>query len=256
MTKLSAVIACADVTNTEHITDFLNIFGYDIIKITQYGFECINEVIENKPDVVICSSFMYDLDAHSVYNRLRVSGNIGNTVFVVASNVNDSSMINMLLGCGIDIFTLMPTDFAMLDTEIRRHVSDRLDVTCLKNENVCNTDEFDVMTYAKSLLHELGVCANVSGHSYIISSALIRLDNAKAEFTKVVYPLVAKKEQTSVSAVERAIRHAIEKSWQVGNITAIEDVFGYAYSSSSGRPTNAQYISMLVEKIKKHFKMK
>lgn len=44
--------------------------------------------------------------------------------------------------------------------------------------------------------------------------------------TKVLYPTVAKKYQTTSSRVERAIRHAIEVAWSRGKLDTIDELFG------------------------------
>ena len=46
--------------------------------------------------------------------------------------------------------------------------------------------------------------------------------------TKELYPEIASRFDTSVSRVERAIRHAIEVSWNRGNLDLMEEVFGHS----------------------------
>ena len=57
--------------------------------------------------------------------------------------------------------------------------------------------------------------------------------------TKVLYPDIAKKFNTTASRVERAIRHAIEVAWSRGNIDSISSLFGYTVSMSKAKPTNS-----------------
>ena len=45
--------------------------------------------------------------------------------------------------------------------------------------------------------------------------------------TKVLYPTVAKRYQTTSSRVERAIRHAIEVAWNRGKLDTLDELFGY-----------------------------
>jgi hypothetical protein len=53
--------------------------------------------------------------------------------------------------------------------------------------------------------------------------------------------------------IETGIRHAIEKSWAIGDISVLNDVFSYSYNSSKPNPSNTEYISMLAEKVKLKF---
>ena len=68
--------------------------------------------------------------------------------------------------------------------------------------------------------------------------------------TKVLYPSIAKKYQTTASRVERAIRHAIEVAWNRGRIETIEELFGYTVNTGKGKPTNSEFIALIADKIR------
>ena len=68
--------------------------------------------------------------------------------------------------------------------------------------------------------------------------------------TKILYPTVAKKYQTTSSRVERAIRHAIEVAWSRGKIDILDDLFGYTISYGKGKPTNSEFIALVSDTIR------
>ena len=68
--------------------------------------------------------------------------------------------------------------------------------------------------------------------------------------TKILYPTVAKKNQTTSSRVERAIRHAIEVAWSRGKLDTLEALFGYTVSNGKGKPTNSEFIALDAETIR------
>jgi len=68
--------------------------------------------------------------------------------------------------------------------------------------------------------------------------------------TKILYPTIAKKYQTTASRVERAIRHAIEVAWSRGKMDTIEALFGYTVNAVKGKPTNSEFIAMIADKIR------
>ena len=68
--------------------------------------------------------------------------------------------------------------------------------------------------------------------------------------TKILYPTVAKKYQTTSSRVERAIRHAIEVAWSRGKIDILDDLFGYTISNGKGKPTNSEFIALVADTIR------
>lgn len=74
--------------------------------------------------------------------------------------------------------------------------------------------------------------------------------------TKVLYPTIAKKYQTTASRVERAIRHAIEVAWSRGRMDTIDELFGCTVNALKGKPTNSEFIAMIADKIRLEYKMK
>jgi len=68
--------------------------------------------------------------------------------------------------------------------------------------------------------------------------------------TKILYPTVAKKHQTTSSRVERAIRHAIEVAWSRGKLDTLDELFGYTVSNGKGKPTNSEFIALVADTIR------
>lgn len=72
--------------------------------------------------------------------------------------------------------------------------------------------------------------------------------------TKVLYPTVAKKHQTTASRVERAIRHAIEVAWSRGKLDTLDELFGYTVSNGKGKPTNSEFIALIADTLRLEYK--
>lgn len=72
--------------------------------------------------------------------------------------------------------------------------------------------------------------------------------------TKVLYPAIAKKYQTTASRVERAIRHAIEVAWSRGKMETLEELFGYTVNNGKGKPTNSEFIALIADKLRLRYK--
>lgn len=72
--------------------------------------------------------------------------------------------------------------------------------------------------------------------------------------TKVLYPSIAKKYQTTPSRVERAIRHAIEVAWSRGRMETLDALFGYTINTGKGKPTNSEFIALIADKIRLQYR--
>ena len=68
--------------------------------------------------------------------------------------------------------------------------------------------------------------------------------------TKDLYPTLAKQYDTTVSRIERAIRHAIEVSWNRGDLDYMEELFGHSVDIDRAKPTNSEFIATLADKLR------
>ena len=74
--------------------------------------------------------------------------------------------------------------------------------------------------------------------------------------TKVLYPVIAKRNRTSPEKVERAMRHAIETAWSRGDVEVLHRTFGYSVDANRGRPTNSSFIAKLADQIRLELRTK
>lgn len=102
------------------------------------------------------------------------------------------------------------------------------------------------------ILHEVGVPAHIKGYLYLREAITMVYHNIDilGGITKVLYPDVAKKFNTTSSRVERAIRHAIEIAWVRGNVEAISEIFSYTISYNKSKPTNSEFIAMIADRLR------
>lgn len=101
------------------------------------------------------------------------------------------------------------------------------------------------------LLRRLGIPAHIKGYYYIRTAIMMCVANPEllGAITKELYPEVAKAHDTTSSRAERAIRHAIEVSFDRIDQEIYMEVFQYTVSAEKGRPTNSEYIAALVDYI-------
>lgn len=104
----------------------------------------------------------------------------------------------------------------------------------------------------QDVLTGLGVRGTLTGAQYLHEAVTIGLDDCEAieRITKLMYPRIAKMHDTTPGRVERAMRVAIEKSWQEADPEFRKIVFGPLGMPGCGRPTNTEYIEMVVNYLK------
>lgn len=106
------------------------------------------------------------------------------------------------------------------------------------------------------MIHEIGVPAHIKGYQYLREAIMMSVTDAEmlGAITKVLYPSIARKYQTTSSRVERAIRHAIEVAWSRGRMETLESLFGYTINVGKGKPTNSEFIALIADKIRLQYR--
>ena len=99
---------------------------------------------------------------------------------------------------------------------------------------------------------ELGIPAHLRGYQYLRSAVGMCVEDMElvGSVTKLLYPDLAKLYKTTDQKIERAIRNAIEVSWERGNSALFEQLFGYCNSNEYSRPTNSEYIATVADYIR------
>lgn len=117
-----------------------------------------------------------------------------------------------------------------------------------KTEKVQRNLEQDVT----DMIHEIGVPAHIKGYQYLREAIMMSVEDPSmiSSITKILYPTIAKRFQTTPSRVERAIRHAIEVAWSRGRMETLDAMFGYTIDTGKGKPTNSEFIALIADRIR------
>ena len=119
-------------------------------------------------------------------------------------------------------------------------------VTASKTESNSTPREIDERM-VKKLLKEMAVPMNIKGYQYL-SKAIVVLSKEKGmKISLELYPKVAREFATTSSRVERAIRHAVERTFERGNYDVINEVFGSKVSATKGKLTNSEFMYACIE---------
>lgn len=112
--------------------------------------------------------------------------------------------------------------------------------------------EYNLEKDVTDMIHEIGVPAHIKGYQYLREAIMMSVEDVEMlnSITKILYPSIAKKYQTTPSRVERAIRHAIEVAWSRGKMETLDALFGYTINIGKGKPTNSEFIALIADKIR------
>ena len=203
---------------------------------------------QDEYDIILLDLIMPTKDGICILEQLEKK-RIDKKVIVITS-YNTQDMIRKVSEMGVSYFILKPFELEDLERRIRevatgvKYGGESLDIFH-NNLQIAIT----------KTLHELGVPSHIKGYQYIREgiSIVYKRPEIVGGITKELYPEIAKKFNTTVSRVERAIRHAIEVSWNRGNWQLMEDIFGHSVDIDKAKPTNSEFIVTVADKLRLEF---
>ena len=160
---------------------------------------------------------------------------------------------------GADLCLLKPYNMESLCQHIESLLANRSAPKTVDNQEAekKNPEAQDIETQVTRIIHQIGVPAHIKGYQYLRTAILLTIRDSDMinSVTKVLYPSVAKKYQTTTSRVERAIRHAIEVAWDRGDVDTLNSYFGYTIQNNRGKPTNSEFIAMIADNLRLKYKL-
>ncbi len=199
-------------------------------------------------DVILLDLIMPNKDGVTVLEQMKEKGI--NKKVIVLTSYNTQEMIRKVSELGISYFILKPFELEDLEKRIIE-VAEGVKYGGKTIDLYHNNLQISIT----KTLHELGVPSHIKGYQYIREGITLIYENPEmiGGITKELYPEVAKKYETTVSRVERAIRHAIEVSWNRGNWQLMEDIFGHSVDIDKAKPTNSEFIVTVADKLRLEF---
>ena len=224
--------------------------GIEVVYTAYDGKEGMKLVKDKQDDydLIILDLVMPKLDGLGVLEKMNEE-KINQKVIVLTS-YNSPEMIRKISEYGVSYYLLKPFDLP----ELEKRILEVVDKEKERNKTI-DLYKHNLQVSITNILHELGVPSHIKGYQYIKESIMIVYDkpNIVGGITKELYPEVAKKYDTTVSRVERAIRHAIEVSWNRGSWDLMAEIFGHSIDIDKAKPTNSEFIVTVADKLKLEF---
>ena len=203
-------------------------------------------LLESKQyDLVLLDLIMPGMDGIKVLEECARKNIVAR--ILVLTSYNSPEVIRKVSGLGIKYFMLKPFELSDLEEKILEYSNNEV-----YSKRTIDLYYSDLQMSITKLLHELGVPSHIKGYTFIKEGInLIYNDpNLSSAITKELYPIIAKKYDTTPSRVERAIRHAIEVSWNRANWELMEEIFGYSVDIDKAKATNSEFIVTLADKLR------
>lgn len=252
--KVKILIADASIDHRMLLSDVLSAEGdMEVIGCTGDGLKAFGMIQEKKPDVVLMDIILSGMDGIGVLQKMASMPEETRPLTIIISGFASSHVLNRTSELGAAYFMQKPCDVSALAIHIREIAG-----SVKKSGNHGMTQNFKLQNEEHGLeatvteiIHEIGIPAHIKGYQYLREAIILTINDMDIinAVTKVLYPAVAKKFNTTPSRVERAIRHAIEVAWDRGDLETLQKFFGYTVSNIKGKPTNSEFIAMISDRL-------
>ena len=245
MDKVKFLMSDTSAEVTAACREALELKGVEVTVVEKDGLKVLQKMLSVRPQVVLLDAFMPGLDALAVKQKYNAAGE-RHTAFFVTGAFQSEEMVQELLDEGFAYYFVKPFDENVLASRVLK-VALGHEKRVLVQTSV-DSDELTVT----EILHQIGVPAHIKGYQFLRDAILLTMDEPDYinAVTKRLYPEIAKKNGTTASRVERAIRHAIEVAWDRGDVDTLNSYFGYTIHNLRGKPTNSELIAMIADKMR------
>lgn len=249
-------VAIAD--DNERILELLgeiikNDSDLELVGKANNGEDMYRIIKEKKPDVVLLDLIMPKMDGLSVMDLVNGDTNMEKYPdFIVVTAVGQERITEDAFKRGANYYIMKPFNNDMVLNRIKS--TNR--VIRQETKSAPAIPQESLETKVTNMIHEIGIPAHIKGYHYLRDAIMMAVEDMDVlnAITKILYPTVAKKHQTTSSRVERAIRHAIEVAWSRGKLDTLDELFGYTVSNGKGKPTNSEFIALIADTIRLKYK--
>jgi len=217
----------------------------EVIDTASSGDILYEKIILLEPDIVVFNNLLPQLDGISVIAKVKEYDMEKCPAFIMIATFFSDEVAAEASSMGVSYLLVKPFPPEALTFRLNS----------LARERMPKSPEDDkrslIVRSVTDIIHEVGVPAHIKGYHYVREAIMMAVEDMDIlnAITKVLYPAVAKKFDTTPSRVERAIRHAIETAWNRGDIDTLNSFFGYTVSNTKGKPTNSEFIAMIADKL-------
>ncbi|MEW4372319.1 sporulation transcription factor Spo0A [Paenibacillus kandeliae] len=270
MTKIQVLIADDNREFTYMLSDYISRQGdMEMAGVAAHGEEVLRmmHMMPQLPDVLILDIIMPHLDGLGVLERLQDWKGKPLPKIIMLTAFGQENITQRAVELGASYYIVKPFDLEMLMNRIRQLVSvpskgtapqaaptrptppaiHSSMATAVSPGTVRNL-EIDITV----IINEIGIPPHIKGYKFLREAIALIHQNPGilGSMTKILYPQIAEKYDTTPPRVERAIRHAIEVAWARGNMDSINNLFGYEVHATRNKPTNSEFIALIAERLR------
>lgn len=238
-----------------------------IIYAAENGVDALRAIEDLRPDAVVTDMVMPKLDGFGLLERVSAMPAAHRPVMIALSALGRDDFIARAVQLGVSDYLIKPVEDAVL--------LERICTLCggpgkpasvkaapptppvehrLQAEEGAHPRREELAQYAMRLLMQLGMPAHLLGCLYLTEAVVLTVQEPGQinHIIRDLYPAVAQRCGSTPARVERAIRNAINITWDRGGGAAFSKLMGLAGPEAAHKPTSGELIAQLAARIRFH----
>ena len=203
------------------------------------GNVIFDSIVNDMPDVVIADLSLPNMDMIKIIKESEKKL-VKCPAFIVISDINNTFIERQIIDSGASYYLPRPFETGLICSIVKSVV-----------KRIVTKDSTDTEIIVTDIIQQFGIPANIKGYHYLRSAVIFAVNDRSLMdcITKMLYPKVAEKYQTTSSRVERAIRHAIETAWNSCDENTFSSLLGYTFLKKREKPTNSELIALIADRL-------
>lgn len=227
---------CGDTLN---IASVLRADSFDVKICSRDGWDVLEQLETFDADALICDVFMKHVDIIGITQRLNQKTPHKHPIVFALSAVDSPRLERAMIASGVDYYFLKPVDPVTVLERVDLLLNKKVTGSHPERKIASEIKMKNIDSLITDLLLEAGLSMRYTGFDCLKEAIKLIISDSSfsKNITKRFYPELAKRFSTSVSAVERSMRVAIERAYY-DNRSAFIRCFG----NTDVRPTNIEVI--------------
>lgn len=234
----------------------------EVVGIAKNGNDTLKLIELLKPSLVLLDIIMPGIDGIGVLERMADGKAVNRPMVVVVSGIANDLFIRKAMQLGAEYYIVKPFDMQLLAVRIRQLFMTKVPVKTKSRLNSVpkgqKTDvksekqEISLEVEVSNIIKGTGISPHMLGYPYILEAVMEILQEQGPFFcaSRVIYPCIAKKFNTTPEKVERAIRNTLSSACAKGMTAEMESLLSKTYDRKKRWPTNTEFFTAVVEKVK------
>ncbi|MBQ7034179.1 MAG: hypothetical protein IJN34_00420 [Clostridia bacterium] len=217
-------------------------YGCDILAVGTTGRDAVDLARKHQPDILIMEPFLPYLNCDEIVALLNLEkDHTAKMVKMVISDEKNDRMADRFLNNGGDLFLMRPLDYSYCLKRMEQYHSMRL--RRLKYP----AEESPVRSCTRKLQMKMRMPTTLNGFLYVQDAVELCFENPRITKRMVAdfYPAIAARYRINPQCVERSMRDAVEKTFEHGSLSYLQEHFSHVVKESTGKPYNREFIIQL-----------